>query len=87
MDRVLDEQLVQPVGGVRAVPLRAGHEEPAELVPEHAERVEVGARDAVVQVLTVGHQGAQPVHGREQVAALVPEAGGVHEPDGEFSIR
>ena len=58
----------------------------AELVPEHAERVEVGPRDAVVQVLPVGHERAQPVHGREQVAALVPEAGGVHEPDGELGI-
>jgi hypothetical protein len=37
-------------------------------------------------VLPVGHERAQAIHGCKQVAALVSKAGGVHEPDGEFSI-
>jgi hypothetical protein len=86
VDRVLDEQLVQPRGGVRAVALGAGHEERAELGPELAEGLQLVARDAVVQVLPVGHERAHPVQRRELVAALVPEALGVHEPDREVSI-
>ena len=86
VDRVLDEQLVQPRGGVCAVALGAGHEERAELGPELAEGLQLVARDVVVQVLPVGHERAQPVQRRELVAALVAEALGVHEPDREFSI-
>jgi hypothetical protein len=86
VDRVLDEQLVQPRGGVRAVALGARHEERAELGPELAEGLQLLARDAVVQVLPVGHERAQPVQRGELVTALVAEALSVHEPDREVSI-
>src|SRR6266568_3774068 len=51
-----------------------------------AQRVEVVAGDAAVQVLAVGDQGAQPVQVGEPVTVLTPGAGRVHEPNREFSV-
>ena len=84
--RVLDEQVVQLRCRVRPVALRAGHEERPEVAPELAQGLEVGARDAMAEMFPVRHERAQPVKGREQVAALVPETGGVHEPHREFGV-
>src|SRR6476660_1243926 len=86
VDRVLDEQRVEPGGGVLAVALRAGDEEGAELTAQAPQRVEVVAGHAGTQVLAVGDQGTQPVQVGEPVTVLAPGTGRVHEPYREFSV-
>jgi nickel-type superoxide dismutase maturation protease len=85
--RVLHEQFVQPGRRACAVALRAGFEECPELVPELPECLEVGARDAVVEVFPVGYERAQSVERRKQVATLMSKAVGVYEPHREFGVR
>src|SRR6185437_7906541 len=84
VDRVLDQQRVEPGGGVLAVALRAGDEEGAELTAQAPQRVEVVAGHAAAEVLAVGDQGAQPVQVGEPVTVLAPGTGRVHEPYREF---
>src|SRR5205823_6700810 len=64
----------------------AGDEEGTELTAQAAQRVQVVAGDADVQVLAVGDQSAQPVQVGEPVTVLAPGTGRVHEPYREFSV-
>src|SRR3954447_18518280 len=83
---VLDQQRVQPRGGVLAVAVAAGHEEGAELGPKSPQRVEVVAGHAGVEVLAVSDQRAQPVQVGEPVTVLAPGTGRVPQPYREFSV-
>src|SRR5271165_4698701 len=86
MDRMLDQEGVQPGGGVLAVAVGAGDEEGAELGAKSPQRIKVVAGHAGVEVLAVGDQDAQPVQVGEPVTVLAPGAGRVHEPYREFSV-
>src|SRR5689334_17458130 len=77
VDRVLDQQVVQPGGGVLAVAAGAGSEEITELGPKAPQRVEVVAGHAGTEVLTVGDQRAQPVQVGEPVTVLASGTGRV----------
>src|SRR5690349_23526500 len=61
VDRVLNQQVVQPGGGVLAVAVGARSEKTTELGPKALQRVEVVAGHAGTEMLTVGDQRAQPV--------------------------
>src|SRR5271165_348550 len=86
MDRMLDQQGVQPGSGVLPVAFGAGEEERAELRAKSPQRVEVVAGHAGIEVLAVGDQGAQPVQVGEPVTVLAPGTGCVHEPYRELSV-
>src|SRR6516225_2272729 len=86
VDRMLDQQGVQPGGGVLTVARGAGGEEAAELTAQAPQRVEVVAGHAGVQVLAVGDQGAQAVQVGQPVTVLAPGTSRVHEPYREFGV-
>jgi hypothetical protein len=81
---MLDQQRVEAIDGLGAVPGAGGGEDGAELVAQAPHGVEVAMGDPAAQVRPAGEQRLQSPQIPQGVPAAVP---GVHELDRQVGVR